>query len=259
MLIRTWNLFHGNSVPPGRIGYLQQAVQLAASGEAAVVALQELPVWSLEYLDDWSGLVALGEVAARPPLPRSLGRRLTALNAGLLRSLFTGQGNALLISPGQRLLARSSIVLNPASFRRRHELPLATRLAWARERRVCQAARLALPDGRTLTIANFHATKYSRDRRPVEAEVLRAAVFVDAVAEPTDVVVLAGDFNLPPARSRVYEELASWGFSEPTDRGIDHVLVRGAASGPERRWPEERRRIGDVLVSDHAPLEVELE
>ena len=259
MLIRTWNLFHGNSVPPGRVGYLEQTVRLAASGEPAVVALQELPVWSLEYLDDWSGMVALGEVAARPPVPRSLGRRLTAINQGLFRSLFTGQGNALLIDPGPRLRARSSIVLNPRSFRRRHELPLVTRLAWARERRVCQAARLTLPDGRTLTVANFHATKYSRDRRPAEVEVLRAAVFLDAVAEPTDVVVLAGDFNVPPARSGIYAELAGWGFTEPTDRGIDHVLVRGAASGPERRWPEERRRIGGVLVSDHAPLEVELE
>ena len=258
MLIRTWNVFHGNSVPPGRIGFLEQAVRLAGSGEPAVVALQELPVWSFGYLDDWSELVALADVAARPLLPRSLARWVTALNQGLFRSLFTGQGNALLIEPGLRLLARSSIVLNPHSFRRRHELPVATRLAWARERRVCQAARLALPDDRTLTVANFHATKYSRDPRPAEGEVVRAAVFLDAVAEPTDVVVLAGDFNLTPARSRVYDELAGWGFSTPGP-GIDHVLVRGAASGAERHWPEDRRRIGNVLVSDHAPLEVELE
>jgi endonuclease/exonuclease/phosphatase family metal-dependent hydrolase len=258
VLLRTWNLFHGNTVPPGRVHLLEQAVRLAASDEPAVVCLQELPLWSLECVDDWSGMVALGAVAARTPVPRALGRRVTELNPGLFRSALTGQANAVLIAGGLRILDSSTIVLNPAAFRRRLDLPFAARFAWAKERRVCQAVRLALPDGRTMTAANLHATSYRLDLRLAEAEVLRAAVFLDAVAAPGDIAVLAGDFNLKPGRSSTLAELAGWGFSEPGP-GIDHVLVRGAPSGPEQVWPPERRRIGGALVSDHAPVEVAIE
>jgi hypothetical protein len=258
MLLRAWNVYHGNTMPPGRVNLLAEAVRLAASGEPAVVCLQELPVWSLEYLDDWSGMISLGEVAARTLVPRELGRRLTALNPGFFRSAFTGQANAILIAPGLRLVGNSSIVLNPAAFRRRLEVPVAARIAWAKERRVCQAARLALPDGRTLTIANLHATSYALERRLADAEVLRAGVFLDAVAAPGDIAVLAGDFNLRHGTSRALGDLAGWGFTK-AGPGIDHVLVRGARSGPEQRWPEERRRIAGMLVSDHAPVEVTIE
>jgi hypothetical protein len=38
------------------------------------------------------------------------------------------------------------------------------------------------------------------------------------------------------------------------------VLVRGAAVSPLRVWPEERRRRADGrLLSDHAPVEVEVD
>jgi hypothetical protein len=258
VLLRTWNVFHGNTVPPGRVNLLEDAVRLAASGEPAVACLQELPLWSLEYLDDWSGMVAIGAVAARSPVPRSLGRRLTELNPGFFRSAFTGQANALLIASGLRVLDSTSIVLNPAAFRRRLDLPVAARLAWAKERRVCQAVRLALPDGRTMAAANLHATSYRLDQRLADAEVLRAAVFVDAVAAPGDIAVLAGDFNLQPGQSRALAELAGWGFSGPGP-GIDHILVRGASSESEQIWPREQRRIGGALVSDHAPVEVTIE
>lgn len=233
MLIRTWNLFHGNTMPPGRVNLIEEAVRLAASGEPDVVCLQEIPVWALEYLDDWSGMVAVGAVAARPLLGRELARRVTALNPGLLRSAVTGQANAILVALGPRLVESRSIVLNP---RRR------------RERRVAQAVRLRLSDERALTVANLHA-----DPRHADEELLRAAVFVDATAEPGDLTVLAGDFNL--RRGRALDELAAWGFSKPGP-GIDHVLVRGAEAGAADVWPEERRRIRDLIVSDHAPVDV---
>jgi endonuclease/exonuclease/phosphatase family metal-dependent hydrolase len=233
VLIRTWNLFHGNTVPAGRVNLLEEAVRLAASGEPDVVCLQEIPVWALEYLDDWSGMIAIGATAARPLLGRELARRVTALNPGLLRSAVTGQANAILLAPGPRLLESHSIVLN----RRR-----------SRERRVAQAVRLLMHDGRTLTLANLHA-----DPRHADDELLRAAVFLDATAAPGDVAVLAGDFNL--RRGRALDELAEWGFSRPGPV-IDHVLVRGAEAGPAQVWPEEQRRIGGLLVSDHAPVEV---
>ena len=233
MLIRTWNLFHGNTVPPGRVNLLEEAVRLAASGEPDVVCLQEIPVWALEYLDDWSGMIAIGATAARPLLGRELARRVTAINPGLLRSAVTGQANAILFAPGLRVLESHSIALNHRG---------------SRERRVAQAVRLLLPDGRTLTVANLHA-----DPRHADDELLRAAVFLDATAEPGDVAVLAGDFNL--RHGRALDELAAWGFSK-AGPGIDHVLVRGAGAAPAEVWPEERRRIGGLLLSDHAPVEV---
>ena len=258
MLFRTWNVFHGNTVPIGRVNLLEQAVRLAASGDPAVVCLQELPIWSLEHLDEWSGMPAVGAVARRTLLPRSLARRLTELDPVRFRSGFTGQANAILVDGALRILGSTSIVLNPASFRRRLDVPLAAQLAWAKERRVCQAVRLALPDGRTMTVANLHATSYRIDERLADAEVLRAAVFLDAVAAPADIAVLAGDFNLVTDRSPAMAEIASWGFSLPGP-GIDHVLVRGAPASPELKWPKERRLIDGALVSDHAPVEVTVE
>ena len=237
MLIRTWNLFHGRTHPPGRVTFLEEAVRLAASGEPDVVCLQELPIWALEYLDDWSGMVAIGAVTSRRPSSRELARRLTALQPALLRSLLTGQANAVLIAHGPRVVETHSLVLNPRS---------------RRERRVAQAVRLALPDGRAVSVVNLHATSDPDERIP-DGELRRAAVFLDAMASPGDVAVLAGDFNVE--RGRAIDELADWGFSRPGP-GIDHVLVRGAEAGPEVRWPDDRRRIRGLLVSDHAPVEV---
>jgi endonuclease/exonuclease/phosphatase family metal-dependent hydrolase len=236
VLIRTWNVFHGNTVPPGRVNLLQKAVRLAASGEPEVVCLQEIPVWALEYLDDWSGMIAVGATAARPLLGRELARRVTALNPGLLRSAVTGQANAILVAAELRVLESHAIALNPRIFR---------------ERRVAQAVRLALPDGRTLSLANLHAT--NAGEALADAELLRAAVFLDATAAPGDVAVLAGDFNF--RRGRALDELAAWGFSKPGP-GIDQVLVRGAEAALAEVWPEQRRRIDGLLVSDHAPVEV---
>jgi endonuclease/exonuclease/phosphatase family metal-dependent hydrolase len=106
-------------------------------------------------------------------------------------------------------------------------------------------------------VANLHATGLP-GWLVADAELLRAAVFADSVAEPGDVLVLAGDFNIIRERSTTLPELATWGFSKPIS-WIDQVLVRGARSGPAHRWPDERRRIDGRLLSDHAPVEVTIE
>src|SRR4051794_15564743 len=173
-------------------------VRLASSDGPAALCLQELPVWSLSKLEEWSGMRAFGAVAARPLLGSArLGGAITELNHGLLRSALTGQANAILLGHELRPAADDSIVLNPHGFRRRkaRELDLdpRVRLAWAKERRVCHAVRTDL-GGRFLTIANTHCSSVP-DRRCQEGELLRAAVFADAFAEPGDTVVLAGDFN----------------------------------------------------------------
>src|SRR5919206_561747 len=91
LLVRTWNLFHGNAKPPERTAFLQEMVRLAAADGPDVLCLQEVPVWALERLGEWSGMSAVGAVAARPtlgPLPSTaeIGRVLTSLHHGLLRA-----------------------------------------------------------------------------------------------------------------------------------------------------------------------------
>jgi endonuclease/exonuclease/phosphatase family metal-dependent hydrolase len=256
LLVRTWNLFHGNTSPPERSGHLEQMVRLACEDEPHVLCLQELPVWALARLGDWSGMQVFGAVARRPPLlSAELGHAITRLNYGLFRSAFTGQANAILVRRGLRSLGSDSIVLNPRSFRRRvaRELGLDARveLKWG-ERRVCHAVRTE-----ALTVANLHGSSVP-DWRVPDAELMRAAVFADTFAQPGDVLVLAGDFNVIRERSSTLTELIGWGFTKPIS-WIDQVLVRGARSGHAHRWPDERRRIGGKLLSDHAPVEVTIE
>ena len=131
-----------------------------------------------------------------------------------------------------------------------------TRLAWAKERRVCQIVRLARERGTTLLLANLHASK-GEDERVADAELLRVADFLVGSARTGEAIVLAGDLNVTAERSWNLPELTrpAWGFSAAAP-GIDHVLVRGAPAGPPAVWPDERRRADGRLLSDHAPVEV---
>jgi endonuclease/exonuclease/phosphatase family metal-dependent hydrolase len=261
VLVRSWNLFHGNTVPPQRRAFLDEMIRLATADEPDVLCVQEVPAWALTRF-------TVGDVAARPtlgpiPITAELGRVLTEPNHGLLRSAFSGQGNAVRLSPRLQLLAHDVLTLNPRRFRaqvaRGLGLDVVTRLAWAKERRIVQAVRVRAPDGRTLLVANAHCTGSDADRRITESELMRAAWFATSSARPDDVVVLAGDFNLR-ASSIALASLASddWGFSRPGP-GIDHILVRGASSTPLRVWANEERAHGTALLSDHAPVELDVE
>jgi len=259
VLIRTWNLFHGNALPAERRSFLDEMIRLATADDPDVLCVQEVPAWAL-------GRFTVGDVAAPPtfgPLPSSagIGRRLTSLNHGLLRSAFSGQGNAIAVAPRFRVLAHERLELNPRRFRaaeaRRLGLGIVARAAWAKERRVVQTVRLGADDGRTYLVANMHCTSLA-DRRIAQTELLRAAEFATSTALPEDVIVLAGDFNLTAAAAAMRELTGpAWGFSA-AGPGIDHVIVRGAETSSPRRWPTERRRLDGHLLSDHAPVEVEL-
>ncbi|MDX6451629.1 MAG: hypothetical protein QOH16_1678 [Gaiellaceae bacterium] len=261
MLIRSWNLFHGNSVPARRESFLDDMLRLAGADDPDLVCLQEVPAWAV-------GRFTAGDVAARPSvgplrIPAELGRRLTEVNHGLLRSAFSGQANAIQVAPRLRVLAHETLTLNPRRFRaaqsRALDLGPVARLGWGKERRIVQALRLEEPGGRTLLVANMHCTSYPADERLADAELLRAAWFAVSKAAPQDVVVLAGDFNVRAARSRTLRDLTGleWGFSGPGP-GIDHILVRGATASALRRWPDEQRRHGGLLLSDHAPVELDV-
>jgi endonuclease/exonuclease/phosphatase family metal-dependent hydrolase len=113
MLVRTWNLFHGNASPPERRAFLRQMIELVTGDRPDVVCLQELPVWALRHLEDWSGMRAIGAVA-RPPLLPFGARAVTALNHGLLRSAVTGEADAILtraaaLDLGERVVGHTKL------------------------------------------------------------------------------------------------------------------------------------------------------
>jgi len=234
LLVRTWNVFHGNAVPPERRAYLEEMVRLATADRPDVLCLQEVPLWALGRLAAWSGMEAFGAAAARPRLGSvRLGKALTDLHHGLFRSALTGQANAILVAPPLRVLEeRWSLLSEPGEG----------------ERRVCQAVRV---EGLGV-VGNFHATT-----RFADAQFRRAVKLVELCARPDAPIVLCGDGNVAPAAGRVYGELRARGFSPPAP-GIDQVLVRGLQATVPSVWPEERRRVDGRLLSDHAPVELHL-
>jgi endonuclease/exonuclease/phosphatase family metal-dependent hydrolase len=227
-LVRTWNLFHGNAVPPERRDYLPQMVELVTADRPGIVCLQEVPVWALRYLERWSGMRALGAIAAVPRGSAELGRWITEIHHGLLRSALTGQANAMLVAQDLDVAEERTLMISERG-----------------ERRVCQLARV---DGLGV-VGNFHATG-----GPVAGEQFRRAL--DFVAGADERAILAGDANLRPGDAPVYDDLASLGFSEPLAGSIDQIVVRGLDSTPPSVWPEERRRVQGKLLSDHAPVEL---
>jgi endonuclease/exonuclease/phosphatase family metal-dependent hydrolase len=231
LLVRTWNVFHGNAVPSERHAFLEEMVRLVTADSPDLVCLQEVPVWALKHLERWSGMSAFGAVAARPRLGSAeLGRVITELNHGLFRSAFTGQANAILLAPPLNVVEHRTVRLDRAG---------------EGERRVCQAVHVKGVG----VVANFHATGGHADE-----QFGRAVRFAEepAADEP---VILCGDANVRPGEGRTYAELRTRGYSEPAP-GIDQVLVRGLPAGAPVVWPEERRRVAGRLLSDHVPVEL---
>ena len=230
LVVRTWNLFHGNTVPPRRRAYLREMVELVAAGEPAVVCLQEIPLWALPRLGEWSGMQAVWAVARRPRLRSAgLGRRLTTLNHGVLRSAVTGQANAILVAQQFELDAERTLVVSRSG-----------------ERRICHGVRL---DGR-IAVVNFHVTGGA----PADEQFRAVADFVET--QEAEAAILAGDANLRPDGGSTYALLRERGFSEPLPASIDQIVVRGLPSSAPFAWPEERRRVEGRLLSDHAPVEL---
>lgn len=220
--MRSWNLFHGNTLPPGRRAYLREMVELVTADRPDVVCLQEVPAWALGRLGRWAGMTEVPALARRAsagpfPIPRIFGRALTAPNHGLIRSAFAGQGNSVLLARSLRVVASAT-------------LPFA-----APEPRVAQRV-----DTDQLAVANVHLSHPPR----AEAELARV---LEWLADAT-LLVVAGDFNMTPELD---------GFSGLIPGRIDQVLARGAAART-RVWSDDERRSGGRLLSDHAPVEAEI-
>ena len=240
LVVRTWNVFHGNTVPPGRRAHLRAMLDLALADDPDILCLQELPSWSLRLLHRWTKRET-ATARARPsvfvalPIPSRLGRALTATHHGLLRSAFTGQGIATLVSPRFELREHQELPLNPTSFRadQAQALGLEPRTArlWAGERRVAQAAILA-SDGRELVAVNLHATSCP-DRRLATAELHRAAAWARELAAERP-LVFAG---------RLQRRAGPLAALRRARRG--RLLTRGRRNRPRpRARPPRRARRG---------------
>lgn len=202
-------------------------VELVSADGPDIVCLQEVPVWAIPRLDDWSGMDCYGAIA-RPPLWLGpVSTWVTRLNQGLFRSGLSGQANAILVS-------RSHEATDAGHERISGD---------GRERRLVQAVRL---ERMRVVVGNLHASNEFRDPAVPRAEAERARAFVEGIARAGDALVLAGDFNVHDPQLAGYT---------PPGAGIDHVLARGAAADPVVVWPPERRTREGVVLSDHAPIE----
>jgi endonuclease/exonuclease/phosphatase family metal-dependent hydrolase len=234
LVIRTWNLYHGRTHPKTGHTYLEQMVRLVTHDAPDVVALQEVPLWALGRLEGWSGMRAVWAIAV-PNLLGPVARFITDLDPARVRFALAGQANAILLNRRFEVEEERTLVLNPE----------VKRLEWirgGRQRRVCQAVEVEL-DGRGLTVANIHATNNA-----VVARV-EVGLAVDFLVE-AEQCILCGDFNV--------NALALPYFTAPI-AGIDQILARGVdvERAPEL-WPDGRRQVNGLLLSDHAPVEAEL-
>jgi endonuclease/exonuclease/phosphatase family metal-dependent hydrolase len=269
MVIRAWNLFHGNTFPPGRKAYVREMIELVTADRPGIVCLQEVPAWALEQVGVWADMHAVHARTRRPRLglvaiPKGVGRRLTTVHAGRTRSAFGGQGNVILLLNEAKIRQTKQITLNTNPFceEQAERLGLTAKEArsWERERRVCQVAKIELPNRKRLLVANVHATSRPADLRLANAELRRAASFVDRQAEVEETVIFAGDFNTTLEASETLRDLTT----RPDERysatgpAVDHILIRGTIPSAIRVWSDEERIYNGRLLSDHAPVEVEI-
>ena len=225
MLVLTWNLFHGRSVPSAHRSLAEAFASALAAWEWDVALLQEVPPW-------WAQALA---TAARAEQRTAL----TSRNAGLrARRAVAPRWPDLMKSNGggaNVVLAREPIAEHGT-----------IRLRVRPERRVAQLVRLH--DG--TCVANFHGST----RVPLAEDELRR-LWVHALTFARDApLVLGGDLNLrsPKAPREDVAHVAS--------RDVDHLFARklrplGPARTLERRLELDGR---ELELSDHPPLAVVL-
>src|SRR5262249_7670858 len=107
MLVRSWNLHLGKTGPDGKGGHVRERVELAVSGDPAIVCLQEVPASALGKLQQWSGIQAVTARTQRSRLgplavPGAMGSQ--------------GKGNAILFMKDATLRQEKQITLNTNPF-----------------------------------------------------------------------------------------------------------------------------------------------
>lgn len=198
MLVLSWNLFHGRSLPPAGRDLMDDFAARLAGWEWDVALLQEVPPWwppAMARAADASQRTALTSRNALLPLRRALAVRWP----DIVKSQ-GGGANAILVR-GARI-----------------ERHVVKRVATKPERRVMHGVRLE--DG--TWVVNMHLTAHHPEQADAERAAAGAVALRWAGAAP---VVLGGDLN---RRSASLD-----GFVHAAHNDVDHVFARGLeAAGP---------------------------
>jgi endonuclease/exonuclease/phosphatase family metal-dependent hydrolase len=206
MLVLTWNLFHGRSVPDAPREQLAEFADRLAAWEWDVALLQEVPPWWPPALGRASRATARTALTSRNwfmPVARWAAQR----RPDVIKS-WGGGANAILV--------RGAAVT---------EHRMRTLRAWP-ERRVVHGVRLE----HAWWVCNLHAQAHSEAR--AQADVALAAMTASAWSAGAP-VVLGGDLN---TRAPI-----AAGFAHAAGDGVDHVLARGLhVAGPARTLPHGR-------------------
>jgi endonuclease/exonuclease/phosphatase family metal-dependent hydrolase len=256
----TWNLFHGRDFPPDPALYTWRSRlwQVTERNSTHVQVNRELFREFAEALcvARWD-VALLQECPPRWSVPLAAACRAVAHRSLTSRNSF-GSARSLLARWNPDLLGSWEGGSNLTLFRgadvdgllERREIVLRRRP----ERRTMAFARL----DSGLCVANLHA---STDIRLAVAEVERAAETAVAWAGESP-LILGGDFNLRPAQTPLFEELATrFGLRTSTrPDSIDHILVRGLEIvNPPHTWPPQARELPyeglRLRLSDHEPVE----
>jgi endonuclease/exonuclease/phosphatase family metal-dependent hydrolase len=195
MLVVTWNLFHGRSVPdtPGEL--LAAFAARLAAWEWDVALLQEVPPWWPAALGRACGASARTALTARNQL--AVVRRAAARRRPDLIKSGGGGANAILVR-GAAIAEHRALTLR--------RLP---------ERRVVHGVRTSAG----WWVSNLHAQAHREEW--ARADVQRAARATVAWAADAP-VVLGGDLNLRAP--------AIPGFAALAGHGVDHLFARGAVA-----------------------------
>jgi endonuclease/exonuclease/phosphatase family metal-dependent hydrolase len=216
MLVLSWNLFHGRSVPETRHGLADAFVQTLASWEWDIALLQEVPPWWPPMLARACGASERRALTSRNwllPLVRPLAER----RPDLVKS-WGGGSNAILVR-GEAIV----------------EHRVRTLRRWP-ERRVVHG--VALASGRW--VCNLHAQAHSERLAQADLDTAATAAVAWAAGAP---LVLGGDLNL---RAPSVD-----GFAHVAGHSVDHVLVRLLhAAGPGRTLQRGSLSDHEPLVVD---------
>jgi endonuclease/exonuclease/phosphatase family metal-dependent hydrolase len=262
--VLSWNLYHGRDFPPDPALFTLRSRLLRTTERNAthvqvnrplrdefsgwiadhrwdVVILQETPPLWFRAIGRRAGANGVRALTSRNVLPP--GQRLAAnLNPDLIASWEGGSNQLFVRAPGAILEHRAMTLTNRPERRR---------MVWARVR---------LPGGETVCVANLHASAGLPEK--ATGEVLAAAG--NAVEwSAGDALVFGGDLNLRPGRDPLaFTELRErYRLGDPTGpNAIDHVLARDldVVERPRRLAAEERELPQPdglrLRLSDHAPV-----
>ncbi len=217
MLVLSWNLLHGRSVPGSGRDLYDEFSELITSWAWEVALLQEVPPWWPEGLARRAGAEARQVLTSRNGL-LALRRAVAVRRPDVIKSN-GGSANAILVRGGGITAHRTQ------------------RLGWWPERRWMHAVRLT---GGTW-VANLHTNADA-------SQGTRAAEALLGWADGAP-ALLGGDFN-------VYEPSLP-GLSRAGGHGVDQVYVGGGLVPEGKPQVLERGRLSDhapVVVSVRAQL-----